>query len=540
MPSSAIKKKRNRRRKKKSSTTIDVPFYATIPQADLDQRAAEDVGEDMQVEYVVQTDVDGLEKPEFSDFAEILNKQEFNPFAKDNEEEEVVDMEEEDGEAEEEQNKASLSKKQRKREKRDKIEVLKLLSDHPEIVEIHDVNASYPWLLVYLKGYRNTVPVPRHWCQRRKYLQGKRGIEKVQYELPDFIRNTGIADIRQAVLEKEDSQKLKQKARDRLQPKMGKIDIDYHVLYDAFFRHQTKPNLTGHSDVYYEGKEYEVNLKERKPGQLSKELRRALGMPEGGLYPPPWLVNMQRHGPPPAYPHLKIPGVNAPVPPGAKLGTHPGAWGQPPVDSYGRPIYSSDWSQINSVSKLAEPIEYESWGLVEDQDESDDEYEDMQTVAEEQSEFIEPEETSQLPSSEMESGVASNSGFETPDAFDLRKQKIDPKQNSNTQPKQLYQELKQEESSVGGSLFGSQHRYVMPKEDKVTLIGAKKSERMEVSLNPSELESESGITEDLIRKKYDDTLQLEKQSRRKEDMSDMVAEESARRKRKDKQKTYRF
>jgi hypothetical protein len=28
-----------------------------------------------------------------------------------------------------------------------------------------------PKLLVYLKAYRNTVPVPRHWSQKRKFLQ---------------------------------------------------------------------------------------------------------------------------------------------------------------------------------------------------------------------------------------------------------------------------------------------------------------------------------------------------------------------------------
>jgi len=32
--------------------------------------------------------------------------------------------------------------------------------------------------------------------------------------------------------------------------------------------------------------------------------------------PPPWLFNMQRYGPPPSYPGLRIPGVNAPLPPG--------------------------------------------------------------------------------------------------------------------------------------------------------------------------------------------------------------------------------
>ncbi|KAK8952157.1 hypothetical protein KSP39_PZI004175 [Platanthera zijinensis] len=40
----------------------------------------------------------------------------------------------------------------------------------------------------------------------------------------------------------------------------------------------------------------------------------------------------QRYGPPPSYPQLKIPGLNAPIPPGASFGYHPGGWGKPPVD----------------------------------------------------------------------------------------------------------------------------------------------------------------------------------------------------------------
>ena len=47
-----------------------------------------------------------------------------------------------------------------------------------------DVTASDPKLLISLKSYRNTVPVPAHWSQKRKYLQGKRGIEKPPWELP--------------------------------------------------------------------------------------------------------------------------------------------------------------------------------------------------------------------------------------------------------------------------------------------------------------------------------------------------------------------
>jgi splicing factor 3B subunit 2 len=46
------------------------------------------------------------------------------------------------------------------------------------------------------------VPVPRHWCFKRKYLQGKRGIEKPPFDLPGFIKNTGIMEMRQALQDK--------------------------------------------------------------------------------------------------------------------------------------------------------------------------------------------------------------------------------------------------------------------------------------------------------------------------------------------------
>ena len=122
-----------------------------------------------------------------------------------------------------------LSKKKKKLMSRLSVAELKQLVQRPDVVEAHDVTASDPRLLVYLKAYRNTVPIPRHWCHKRKYLQGKRGIEKPPFELPDFIAETGIAKIRESVMEQESLKKSKQKARDKLQPKMGKIDIDYQV-----------------------------------------------------------------------------------------------------------------------------------------------------------------------------------------------------------------------------------------------------------------------------------------------------------------------
>ena len=51
---------------------------------------------------------------------------------------------------------------------------LKQLVNRPDVVEMHDVTARDPKLLVHLKSTRNSVPVPRHWCFKRKYLQVNR------------------------------------------------------------------------------------------------------------------------------------------------------------------------------------------------------------------------------------------------------------------------------------------------------------------------------------------------------------------------------
>ena len=96
--------------------------------------------------------------------------------------------------------------------------------------------------------------------------------------------------------------------RERIQPKMGKIEIDYNILHDAFFRNQTKPRLSKHGSIYYEGMENTIATPNIKPGRLSANLCEALGISEGAM--PPWILQMQRFGPPPAYPNLRIPGIN--------------------------------------------------------------------------------------------------------------------------------------------------------------------------------------------------------------------------------------
>ena len=44
--------------------------------------------------------------------------------------------------------------------------------------------------------------------------------------------------------------KMRQKMRERVQPKMGKLNIDYQKLHDAFFKYQEKPEMTSHGEMY--------------------------------------------------------------------------------------------------------------------------------------------------------------------------------------------------------------------------------------------------------------------------------------------------
>jgi splicing factor 3B subunit 2 len=67
--------------------------------------------------------------------------------------------------------KPKISKRKQKQMTRLSVAELKQCVARPDVVEMHDVTAKDPKLLVLLKATRNTVPVPRHWCAKRKYLQ---------------------------------------------------------------------------------------------------------------------------------------------------------------------------------------------------------------------------------------------------------------------------------------------------------------------------------------------------------------------------------
>ncbi|SCM12331.1 splicing factor 3B subunit 2, putative [Plasmodium chabaudi adami] len=215
---------------------------------------------------------------------------------------------EDDDEEKEMKNNEFISKKALKLLRRPSIMKLKEFATKPELVDIWDTTANDPYFCVWLKCLKNSVPVPQQWCQKRKYMHGKRGIEKLPYVLPPYIEDTKISEIRQAIKEKEEQKSLKQKMRDRVRPKLHTMDIDYQTLHDAFFKYATKPKLVKFADVYYEGKEFELKTKKFRPGVISERLRKALNIQPND--PLPWLVNMQKYGLPPSFPYLNIPSLN--------------------------------------------------------------------------------------------------------------------------------------------------------------------------------------------------------------------------------------
>ena len=418
-----------------------------------------------------------------------------------------------------------VSKRKLKQLSRMGIADLKASVSHPELVEMHDVTAKDPILLLKIKSTRNTVPVPRHWCFKRKYLQGKRGFEKPPFKLPEFIRRTGIMEMREAVQEKEDTKTLKTKMREKMRPKMGKIDIDYQKLHDAFFKWQTKPKMTIHGDLYYEGKEFETVLKDKKPGDLSNELRLALGMPTGTnahKIPPPWLIAMQRYGPPPSYPNQRIPGLNAPIPEGTSFGYHAGGWGKPPVDEFGRPLYGDVFgiSQTKEIFPPEEEVDRSLWGGMEAESESDEEEEEEEENEDDEDAEKQPRDDSGLftPSEGMSTpgGLSVPPGLETPNMIELRKQRmIESEMESGEDQHKLYTVIPERSGErVGKAMMGSTHVYD---------VGAAKSRRgddgVSVALDPSELEMDPSEMNSRLEQKMQDS----RSHLMKEDLSDMVS-----------------
>ncbi|KZF20666.1 splicing factor 3B subunit 2 [Xylona heveae TC161] len=566
MPATVSKSSKNqfRRAKKKAKKAEATPTPDTIKDAvtPVEETETERSKEGPTVESVQISEIDA-EDPLFAQFKDIISRfgREDKDDTTENEPEKPeVYFDDDDDIPDEEDSTPKISKKAKKRATQLSVAELKALVRNPDKVEWTDTSASDPRLLVHLKSYRNVVPVPGHWSLKREYLSSKRGIEKPPFTLPKFIQETGIAEMRDAVLEKQDQASLKQKQRERVQPKMGRLDVDYQKLYEAFFRFQTKPELTRYGEVYYEGKEYETNLRHLRPGELSDELKEALNIPPGA--PPPWLINQQRFGPPPSYPALKIPGLNAPPPPGGQWGFHPGGYGKPPVDEYNRPLYGGDIFgvlQPQQNTQLGEPVEKTLWGELQEPEEESEEEEEESEEEEEEEEGHEED---------IGAGLQTPSGLETPGGlasavpseygvaesvggdFDLRKQRRGTETEESTGPRTAYQILP-EHSIRSQGFFGGERAYDLrgaqqdhDQNQNLPVLGQddqtrkrKKPGDIDVSIDVDSLQAQDGLSKEEIRRQFEESKQ-EEQNRWgfQEDLSDMIANESRKRLRRDEER----
>ncbi|TQS37022.1 hypothetical protein Golomagni_02515 [Golovinomyces magnicellulatus] len=550
--------RRMKKKEEKKKALINQPLEVKEVQVPEDPPAVRSDTDDQQLE--IETFEVSEDDPNFNMYKEIIERftaaREENDNVKDSniaDKGEVFYDDDNDIPDEEDEGEKEIKLSKKKKKERDKLSVaeLKALVKKPELVEWTDTSASDPRLLVHIKSYRNVVPVPAHWALKREYLSSKRGVEKPPFSLPKFIKETGIAEMRDAVLEKQNEATLKQKQRERVQPKMGKLDIDYQKLYEAFFRFQTKPELTRYGEVYYEGKEYETNLRHLRPGELSEELKEALNIPPGA--PPPWLINQQRFGPPPSYPSLKIPGLNAPPPPGCAWGFHPGGYGKPPVDEFNRPLYGGDifgvlQPQVNT--QPGEPVERTLWGELQAPEED----------SEEEDSDEEEEETEEV---DVGAGIQTPSGLETPGGlasavpseypgdmsvggnFDLRKQKRGTDTEESSRPRSVYTVIPERQIRAEG-FFGGERAYDVRAAERaqIPVLGQDENKRsrkrpgdVDVTLDPDVLQADDGISKEEVRRRFEAQKKEEKGSWAfDEDLSDMIAQESRKRQKREDEK----
>lgn len=398
-----------------------------------------------------------LSKPEFQQFKLVFDKFHVEEHHDDSDfkKGDIIETDDEDNklsnkkeqDTKEEDQIAKPSKKAQKKARKIPLAELKANCKNPELVQWFDADAKDPYLTIQLKSQKNFVPVAAHWQLKREYLNGRRATDKQAFVLPKFIRDTGITDMRDTT--KEDETSLKQRTREKVQPKMNRLDLDYQRLYDAFFKFQTKPRLFKFGDMYFEGRELdELDVSKYRPGVISKELRHALGIQDNA--PVPWIQKYQMFGPPPSYPDLKIPGFNTNI-----------------DQETGVIEESIDQSGMGNVVKehFGELIAYEDEPEEEEEEEEEEESEDENNVEGYREEDEQDEENAPVYVDESEIATEEKSNHtdiplynENSDEEDVQ---LPPQQTTpTTKQKSLYTVL--EENKFNSEFLSSGRTYKIP------------------------------------------------------------------------------
>lgn len=216
-------------------------------------------------------------------------------------------------------------------------------------VEEHDGNASDPYFTALLKSVRGSVPVPSHWHMLSEFLSKQADRDSASGVVPADIEATDIRELR-ASKDPKTFLNMNRIAFVRC------FSVGTPLVTKTFGVRLTEPG-----DVFEEGRWYPKS--EGALTLLGKDLREALGLKSTSA-PPPWLYAMQHMKRlPPAFPFVRVPGMNAPIPEGAHWGGGEGMWGHAPRTENGSPSFPGVMGELRGGGYHANPC-WQPWGSV--------------------------------------------------------------------------------------------------------------------------------------------------------------------------------
>ena len=162
------RKKREREERKKEEEAQKAAAASDVATEE-DKNKADD--ENVEIEYVAEPilseEVEGLRK--FKEMIPLTG----SGYLQENEKSGAIRVEEDNEDDVDEEERKAMSKRKLREMLRPSVAELKRKVTRPELVEAHDITAADPEFLIELKSVPGTVPVPRNWGRKRKYLQGK-------------------------------------------------------------------------------------------------------------------------------------------------------------------------------------------------------------------------------------------------------------------------------------------------------------------------------------------------------------------------------
>lgn len=177
---STAERNRRKRERKKRAKEEEKKRLAEEQEAAAKQAAAPEEDVDVEIEYVPEPLLTESEEKNDStqedenDMAAVLRRFQARASALVSDaEEDDVDKKKETETQEDQEEEEQLSKRKLREMSRPTVAELKNRVERSDLVEAHDVTAKDPDFLLFLKAVPSTVPVPRHWGRKRKYLQGK-------------------------------------------------------------------------------------------------------------------------------------------------------------------------------------------------------------------------------------------------------------------------------------------------------------------------------------------------------------------------------